>query len=394
MSTRRYKKILILLLIAGMTGMIFVEGGISQERNPVKIGAIEPLTGPCAYDGIMTKRGIVMAAEEINNRGGILGRPLKLIIEDGKADPAESVSAAEKLIVKDKVCAIEGAWASSCTLAIMPIVEKYRVPLMVETSTSTKITQPGIWNKWVFRIATNAILNSQVYKMWLENEGIKTLATLVVNNDWGRSEDEWITKRFEEMGGEVTSHHYAPAGEIDYYSYLTKIKAENPDGVYVCTDVQSTATALSQMESMGMRQKILVGGGLPWDKLVELAGKEATNNVFALRFWDPGMGVDPEGDKDFVRKYEKRYPGEGIPDKYTVCGYDGLMILADAIERAGSDDREKIRIALKDTRYDSLRGVIEFDKYNQAHPYIYVGQIREGKLHFCYGRYPAPHSWD
>jgi len=385
------KKILALLVIAGMLGTIFIGGALGQQGSPVKIGVIEPLTGSCAYDGIMVKRGIVMAEKEINNEGGILGRPLELIIEDGKADPAESVSAAEKLIVKDEVCAIEGAWASSATLAIMPVVGRYGVPLMVETSTSQKITKPGVWNKWVFRICPTAILNSEVYKMWLENEGIETLATIVVNNDWGRGEDEWVTNPLEEMGGKVTSHHYAPHGEVDFYSYLTTIESENPDGLFICIDVQSTATALKQVEEIAMDQKILLGGGLPWDKLVELAGKKATNGVFSIRFWDPGMGVDPKGDKEFVEKYKKQYPGEGIPDKYTQQGYDGLMILADAIERAGSVDREKIRIALKDTKYESLRGTMEFDEYNQAHPYIYIAQIREGELYFCYGGTPHPH---
>ena len=123
----------------------------AQQGEPVKIGVIQPLSGPVAASGNYIRMGAEIARDWVNARGGVLGRQVQLVIEDNKSDPKEAASAAEKLIVRDKVPAIMGAWGSSMTLAAMPKIEEYGVPLVVETSSAASITRRG--NPWIFRIS-------------------------------------------------------------------------------------------------------------------------------------------------------------------------------------------------------------------------------------------------
>ncbi|HXJ77221.1 MAG TPA: ABC transporter substrate-binding protein, partial [Candidatus Methylomirabilis sp.] len=130
---------------------LFLEApAVAQQGDPIKIGVIEPLSGSVAASGNYVRMGAEIARDWINARGGVLGRPVALLIEDNKSDPKEAATAAEKLIVRDKVPVIMGAWGSSMTLAAMPKLEEYGVPMVVETSSASTITKRG--NPWIFRI--------------------------------------------------------------------------------------------------------------------------------------------------------------------------------------------------------------------------------------------------
>src|SRR5438552_2047597 len=148
MQKRWLTTLLVALTVLGV-GLLGAPAGFAQA--PIKIGVIEPLSGPVAASGNYIRMGAEIARDWINAKGGVGGRKLELLIEDNKSDPKEAASAAEKLIVRDKVPAIMGAWGSSMTLAAMPKLEEYGVPMVVETSSAASITKRG--NPWVFRIS-------------------------------------------------------------------------------------------------------------------------------------------------------------------------------------------------------------------------------------------------
>lgn len=129
--------------------------------DPIKIGVSQPLTGAVAASGNYVTNGARIAAAEINENGGLLGRKVELVIEDNKSNPREAVNAAEKLILRDKVPVIMGAWSSTYTLATMPKLEEYGIPMVVETSSSSKITTAG--NPWIFRIAPTSEMEAKAF---------------------------------------------------------------------------------------------------------------------------------------------------------------------------------------------------------------------------------------
>lgn len=351
----------------------------SQSADPIKIGVIQPLTGPVAFEGTITVDGIKMAEEDINAAGGVLGRPIKFIVEDGKNDPAESVNAAERLITRDKVCAVIGAWGSSSTLAIMPVVQKYGRPLIVETSTSPKITSQG--NKWVFRITTtNGIDALHLEKVFVKELGFKKVAFLAANNDWGRSVVEAYSEALKRQGGTVVLAEYYSAGETNFYSFLTKIKGSGADSLIITADIQSLVMINRQYAELGMNLKRLATSGFSTQLILDLLGPKIAEGIYSVDYFPH---FDPPAHKAdrinaFVERYKKAHPDKGFQANIPF-GYDAARIIADAIARAGSTDPEKIRVALTKTKFDGIIGDLEFDETGQGYPYVFLAQVKNGK---------------
>src|SRR5256885_3279104 len=156
---------------------------VASAQEPIKIGVSQPLTGAFAASGNYVTQGAKMAEEAINASGGVLGRKIQLVIEDNKSNPTETVATAEKLISKDKVPVLMGAWSSTYTLAVMPKLMEYEVPMVVETSSSDKITTSG--NPWIFRTAPTNGMVAEAFGKHVPNFHMKKADFLVVNNDWG-----------------------------------------------------------------------------------------------------------------------------------------------------------------------------------------------------------------
>ena len=170
----------------------------SAAAQTIKIGVIEPLTGPFAASGNYVTNGAKIAADEINAKGGVLGQKIELVIEDNKSNPTEAASVAEKLMVRDKVPVLMGAWGSSLTLAVMPKLMEYKVPMLVETSSSGKITTSG--NPYIFRISPPSAVEAVAFAKIVDKLHIKKADFLVINNDWGLGTAQDFSKMFKEHG--------------------------------------------------------------------------------------------------------------------------------------------------------------------------------------------------
>src|ERR1700741_2380880 len=158
-------------------------GGAAAAQDTIKIGVTQPLTGAFAASGNYVAQGAKIAEEEINKAGGVLGKKIELIVEDNKSNPTEAVATAEKLIVKDKVPVMMGAWSSTLTLAVMPKLEEYKVPMLVETSSSGKITVSG--NPYIFRISPTSEMEAKSFTPLFKTLAIKKADFLATNNDFG-----------------------------------------------------------------------------------------------------------------------------------------------------------------------------------------------------------------
>lgn len=330
--------------------------------DTIKIGVNQPLTGAFAASGTYIVDGAKIAAEQINAAGGILGKQVELVIEDNKSNPTEAAAVAEKLITSDKVPVMMGAWGSSLTLAAMPKLMQYQVPMLVETSSSSKITKQG--NPYIFRISPPSWVEAKLFKELLPGLGIKKVDFLAINNDWGRGTITDFTEMFGENGVEVGLNEIMDQGAQDMSAQLSKIKSSDSDTIIVTTGVEQLTLVLKQAAALGITKKIITtGGSQNPDQLIQQAGNAANNSMHMVFFapWVPEKTSHPDQAKAFIDAWAKSgHNVAGLTESYR--GYDGIYVIKAAIEKAGKAEPEAIRQAFWEVEVPTLNGTVTFTK--------------------------------
>ena len=360
-------------------------GAVAQST--IKIGLVQPLTGAFAAAGTDVVNGAKIATDEINAHGGVLGKKLELIVEDTKSNPTEAASVAEKLIVRDKVPVLMGASASTATLAAMPKLMEYKVPMLVETSSSSKITTAG--NPYIFRIAPPSEVEAAVFSKIVDKIGIKKADFLVVNNDWGRDTADEFSKVLKEHGIAVGLVERMDQSAQDMNAQLAKIKDSGADTLFVTTAVDQLSLVLKQAAALGFKVRIIsTGGSQNPDQLVTNAGKSADGTWHLVFFapWSPEATPNPEATKAFVAEWKKMgLPFGSLTSSFR--GYDGIRAIAEAIKIAGKAEPEAIRAAFWKVDILGLNGPIKFEKdgpkgqeSGQSTPNVYLVKIDNGKI--------------
>jgi branched-chain amino acid transport system substrate-binding protein len=361
--------------------------GVLAQQEPVKIGVIQPLSGPVAASGNYVRMGAEIARDWINARGGVLGRQVQLLIEDNKSDPKEAATAAEKLIVKDKVPVIVGAWGSSMTLAAMPKLEEYGVPMVVETSSAATITRRG--NPWIFRISPPSEMEALGLEKYLKDLGVKKADFLAVNTDWGRGAVGAFGDVLKKSGAGVGLAEYMEQAATDMNAQITKVKAGGADTLFVTTAVEQITLVLRQAQEQRLTRKIITtGGSSSPSQLIKQAGPAAEGTYHILFFlpWFPEAMPDGKLAKAFVDEWNKRgHPFDGLTEGFR--GHDGVLTAAEAIKTAGKADPKAVREALWKVQLMGLNGPIKFEKdgpagkeSGQSKPSIFLVQIKDGKI--------------
>src|SRR3984893_9608936 len=296
-------------LSIGILGLSLVAAG-AQAQETIKIGLIQPLTGSVAYNGNTDVNGSKLALDEINARGGVLGKKVELIIEDGQCKPANSVNAAEKLIQRDKVVAISGAFCSSSTLAVMPVAANYKLPLVTGVSSSAELTEKG--NPWFFRATeTDALLAKSFSKILFDQLKLRKIAYIGVNDDFGRGGVEEFEKQMSALGATTVMKEYFEHGTSDYYTLLTKLKASGADGAFVAAETQDGSTFVKQKAELGLSTKVFGVGSWATADFMQLAG-QASNGIYAAVPYASTMKTPKNA--AFVKAYQDQY--KVAPGKY------------------------------------------------------------------------------
>jgi branched-chain amino acid transport system substrate-binding protein len=360
--------------------------GLAIAADPIKIGVIYPLTGVAAAAGSYQKAGVEMARDKMNAEGGVIGRPIQLFVEDGANDPAQSVSAAEKLVTRDKVDAMIAAWGSSPTLAVSAsVTKKYGIPHVVDTASSVKVTlldgkRP---NPWLFRISPTSRMEAEGLEKALGPKmGFSKVAFMAVNNDWGRGAAEEFGKVVKKTNGTVVTTEIINADATDFLTQLTKIKNSEANSIIITSDQAQVSLILKQHKQLGMTQKILTtGGGIVPEGLILLAGAEAAEGVNIITFyapWFPELAKNPQESKWFSDEYLKRgNAAKGFGEAFR--GYDGMKAIKAAMDLAKTTDKEKVRAAFQQVNVWGLSGHIKFDEFGQSSPNIMIVQVKNGK---------------
>jgi branched-chain amino acid transport system substrate-binding protein len=388
MSNRRLLvRSTLMVAIVAVVSAVAASSGIAQSQGPIKIGVIEPLSGPVAASGNYVRMGAEIARDWINARGGVNGRKVELLIEDNKSDPKEAASAAEKLIVRDKVPAIMGAWGSSMTLAAMPKLEEYGVPMVVETSSAGNITKSG--NPWIFRISPPSSMEALGLEQYVDKLGVKRADFLAVNTDWGRGSITAFGDMLKKKGVAVGAAEFMDQKDTDMNAQLTKIKGTGGDTLFLTTAVEQITLVLKQAQEQRITRKVVTtGGSSSPTQLIKQAGAAAEGSYHIVFFmpWFPEAMPDGKLAKAFVDEWAKRgNPFEGLTEGFR--GHDGIATIAEAVKLAGKDDPKAVRDALWKVSLTGVNGPIKFEKdgpagkeSGQSKPSIFIVQIKDGKV--------------
>ncbi|WP_415218183.1 ABC transporter substrate-binding protein [Rhodopseudomonas sp.] len=370
-------------LIAAATALLM--GTASAET--IKIGVNEPLTGAFAASGTYVVNGAKIAADEINAKGGVLGKQIELVIEDNKSNPTEAAAVAEKLITRDKTPVMMGAWGSSLTLAVMPKLMEYEVPMVVETSSSGKITTTG--NPYIFRISPPSAIEAAAFGKIVDKLGLKKVDFLVINNDWGRGAAEDFGKMMKAKGISVGLVETMDQGAQDMSAQLSKLKGSDSETIIVTAAVDQLTLLFKQATALGLKKQIITtGGSQNPDQIIAQAGAAANGTMHLTTFlpWFPDKTPNPEATTYFVSEWKKRgFDFAGCTESFR--GYDGIRTAAAAIEKAGKAEPAAIKAALWDIKLKGLNGDIAFQKSGpagkesgQSQPNVYLIEIADGKV--------------
>ncbi|WP_407654453.1 ABC transporter substrate-binding protein [Bradyrhizobium prioriisuperbiae] len=359
----------------------------TASAQTIKIGVNEPLTGAFAASGTYVVNGAKIAADEINAKGGLLGQKLELVIEDNKSNPTEAAAVAEKLITRDKTPVMMGAWGSSLTLAVMPKLVDYETPMVVETSSSGKITTSG--NPFIFRISPPSSVEAAAFAPLVGKIGLKKVDFLVINNDWGRGAAEDFGKMLKDKGVTVGLIETMDQSAQDMSAQLSKFKSSDADTLMITTAVDQLTLIFKQAAALGLKKRIITtGGSQNPDQIIEQAGAAANGTMHLTTFlpWFPEKTPNPEATAYFISEWKKRgFQFAGVTESFR--GYDGIRTAAAAIQKAGKAEPAAIKAALWNIDVKGLNGDIIFKKSGpagqesgQSQPNVYMIEINDGKI--------------
>lgn len=346
---------LLSILFASM--MLLVACGGGGTKGELKVAILAPLSGPVPTFGEMTRDGALLAIEEWNAKGGVLGMTIVPIVEDSQCTPDPAVNAANKVINQDQVKYIIGEVCSKASIPISEIANAAKVIQMSPTSTNPNVTvdQNGATKKYIYRACFIDPFQGKVAaKFAYENLGARNAFVMIDQaNDYVKGLAENFMTSFTELGGKIAGQASYTANDTDFSAILAQINDAKPDIVYLPDYYNIVNLVMSQAKDKGMTVPFMGGDG--WDSsdlnLVAAAGGYFTNH------YSPDSQV-PQA-LAFRAAFEAKY-GK-TPDALAALAYDATNLLLAAIEKAGADDTDKVVAALNSIKFDAVSGTISFD---------------------------------
>ena len=365
---KRVSKVLTALVLGTvLAGLAAGCGGGEKKADTIKVGANLEMTGGSASYGISSKNAIELAFKEINEKGGINGKQLELVVADNKSEAAEATNAMQKLVSQDNVVAVIGPNLSSSVIAASAINNSAKVLDIAPMATNPYVTvdqASGKTKDFNYRTCFIDPFQGTVMAKFATAElGVGNAAVLIDNSsDYAKGLAQFFKENFVKEGGAVTAEESYLQKDTDFKATLTKIKATNPDFLYVPGYYQEVGLIVKQARELGMNMPIAGGDGWDSAKMPEIAGAAALNNTYFSSLYSPEDSSDIN--KNFVAAYEKAYGQK--PDVFAALSYDSALLVAEAIKNAGSTEPPKISEAMaKINGFSGVSGSVTFDdKHN------------------------------
>ena len=352
------KKITAFLFVAVLAVSL---GSAPATAENIKVGIVLPLTGEQAKFGEIEKRSFEMAAEEINAKGGVNGKKLQLLFEDDTGKPDVGRSATEKLISQEKVPVLTGGYSSSVTAAATAVAQQFKVPFLVTTGSSDDITEKKY--EYVFRINPPASEYPAAVVTFLEAVvKPKTAVILFENSLFGQSSAKSFEEDCQKLNIKVLTKEGYHKGAVDFKPLLTKVKAMNPDLVYMVSYVMDAALLMRQAKELDLNPKVFIGGGAGFTlpEFHKNAG-DAAEYVYSAALWVET--VPYAGAKAYFDKYAKKYKED--TEYHGAEAYASLYVIVDALKRAKTITPKDVREALTKTDMKTAFGPVKFVSYDK-----------------------------
>jgi branched-chain amino acid transport system substrate-binding protein len=351
--------------------------GKTAPSSEIVIGEYGSLSGTTAAFGVSQRNGIEVAIDECNNAGGVLGKKLRVIVEDDQGKPEEAQTVVTKLINSDRVVAILGEIASSRSLAAAPVCQANSIPMITPSSTNGKVTQIG---NFIFRVCFVDSFQGLVMAKFAANTlKLKNVAILRdIKNEYSVGLAQVFTENFTKLGGTITSDESYSEGDNDFNAQLTSVRSRNPEAIFVPGYYTEVGLISRQARQLGFHGPLLGGDGWDSARLWEIGGEALTGCYYANHYsvHDPNPVI-----QKFVSSYKARY--KELPDTNAVLAYDAARLLIDAFKRSNSTNPEKVRQALAATRdFPGVTGRITMDAgRNPVKPAV-VLRVNNGDLEY------------
>ena len=349
-----------------------LDGG--PDLSTIKIGYFGDLSGPTFNFGESAKNGVLLAAAEVNQAGGINGRKIDVVIEDDQGSPERAATVVNKLVHLDNVVALIAGGASGSSLAAGPNAQAAKVPMISPSSTNPAVTQIG---DYIFRACFIDAFQGEVMARFAAKSlnAKKAAIMLDYNSPYSRGLTEFFELSFTKLGGQVVDKQSYTQGDADFRGQLSSLKAAEPDVIYLPGYYGDIAIIAKQARQLGMMQPLLGGDGWDAPELWSLAGDSINGSYITNHYSveDPSPAI-----QKFVQDY-KLQSGNLTPDAHAALAYDAMRFLVEAIQRAGTDG-PKLRNELAQTKnFPGVTGVISMDKDRNAVKPATVLKLQDGR---------------
>ncbi len=353
----------------------------AAAEDVIKVGWIGALTGDSAVYGTAERNGALMMIDKINAEGGVLGKKLQLIDYDDKGDQLEAVNVAKRLIQEDKVVAVLGTNGSGRNIAVAPVFEEAKIPIIATYATNPRVTQPtpDTLNKYTFRVCFTDPYQGQVMADFAYGDlkAKKAAVVFEISSDYSVGLKDFFKKRWLELGGDLVAEEAFKAGDVEFRAQLTKIKEANPDVIAMpFVTYKDVALFAKQARDLGITATMIGSDGWPSLELLKMAAPAVEGSYFVDH-----TDVNMDSVKEWREQYKQRF-GKDM-EVNTIMIHDSLLLLKGAIEKAGSTDPVKIAEAL--TSMDPVEGFtgsIKLDPatHNPVGKSAVIIAIKDGKF--------------
>ena len=377
-STLSRRTLLAAVALLALTATAFAACA-QANAEPIKVGHYGSMTGKEATFGQSTDNGIRLAIEEINSAGGLNGRPIEIITYDTKGESAEAGKAVTRLITSDKVTAVLGEVASTLSLAGGAVCQEKGVPMISPSSTNPSVTRG---RDMVFRVCfIDPFQGMVVAKFATENLKATKVAVLFDQTQtYSKGLRDEFKKHFTKMGGTIVGDEAFSGGDQDFGAQLAKIRAGNPDAIFVPGYYTEAGNIALQARKLGIKVPLLGGDGWDSEQLAKIGGKDIEGCYYSNHY---AADQKSEVVENFVKKYSTKFSGQ-TPDGLAALGYDAAYILFDSMKRAKSLSGKDLRDAIAaTTNFKGVTGNITLDKNRDAMKSAVVVKMQDGKPVFA-----------
>ena len=374
--------------VAVLVALVWAVAPVAEAQPPIRIGATLPKTGEYATPGQNQLRGYQLCVRHTNEKGGVLGRKLELVVEDDQSQSATAIRIYERLITQEKVDLVLGPYGSPMTEPVANVTEKYRMPMVASTAATTSIFKKG--RKFIFMVHSLAEVYLEGFVELAARYGLKTIALLGEDSIFPRAAVKGAEELAKKRGLQVVFAEIYPRGNTDFSGILTRVRATAPDAFGAAAFFEDSVAITRQTKELNLNPKmfaVTVGAAQP--KFYELLGRTA-EFVYGPSQWEPELvmlragGLIPiarqyPGAREFVEAHNREYPGADL-SYLTAAGYAGCQVLMEAVRRAGSLDREKIRDVILKLDFHTVFGAfrVDADGLQIAHKMV-MFQWQDGK---------------